>query len=166
MNSPIDITPANENTDWNAVTAVFNYYVEHSPAAYPDEPVSSGFFLSRWQTAPQYPFYTVVSDDRVIGFGYLAPFHPVRTMSRTATLTYFILPEHTGGGIGAKVLNLLISEGIKIGITNYLAHISSLNHGSIHFHLQNGFTECGRFKSVGSKHGQDFDMVWMQRIEA
>jgi len=42
------------------------------------------------------------------------------------------------------------------------AHISSLNEGSIRFHLRHGFTECGRFRRVGRKRGQDFDMVWMQ----
>jgi L-amino acid N-acyltransferase YncA len=23
-------------------------------------------------------------------------------------------------------------------------------------------SECGRFRRVGTKHGRDFDMVWMQ----
>jgi len=49
-----------------------------------------------------------------------------------------------------------------MGIDTFLAHISSLNEGSIRFHLRHGFTECGRFRCVGTKRGQDFDMVWMQ----
>jgi phosphinothricin acetyltransferase len=49
-----------------------------------------------------------------------------------------------------------------MGVDTFLAHISSLNEGSIRFHLRHGFTECGRFRCVGRKRGHDFDMVWMQ----
>ena len=52
-----------------------------------------------------------------------------------------------------------------MGVDNFMAHISSLNEGSIRFHLRHGFTECGRFRRVGTKNGRDFDMVWMQRLE-
>ena len=51
-------------------------------------------------------------------------------------------------------------------IFNYsvLAGISSLNEGSIKFHLQNGFAECGRFRGVGRKKGHIFDMVYCQKM--
>ena len=32
--------------------------------------------------------------------------------------------------------------------------------GSINFHKNNGFTECGRFKKVGKEKGQIFDTAW------
>jgi phosphinothricin acetyltransferase len=45
-----------------------------------------------------------------------------------------------------------------------MAHISSLNEGSIRFHAARGFCECGRFRNIGIKHGRPFDMVWMQHL--
>ncbi len=49
-----------------------------------------------------------------------------------------------------------------LGITNFMAHVSSLNPGSVRFHLAHGFTDCGRFLNVGVKNGRSFDMVWLQ----
>ena len=59
----------------------------------------------------------------------------------------------------------MAEAGVK-GIDSLLAAISSHNQASINFHLQNGFKECGRFLRVGRKFGQDFDVVWMQRLLA
>jgi phosphinothricin acetyltransferase len=50
------------------------------------------------------------------------------------------------------------------GITSILAGISSLNSASIAFHKKQGFQECGRFLKIGRKWGQDFDVVWMQKM--
>jgi phosphinothricin acetyltransferase len=86
-------------------------------------------------------------------------------MRRSAQVSYFILPEHTGRGLGKRLLDQLLDRGRSMGVDNFLAHISSLNEGSLRFHRRHGFTECGRFRRVGSKHGSDFDMVWMQRLE-
>ena len=103
---------------------------------------------------------------RVVGFAYLSPFHPAATMRHSAALTYFLDPECTGQGLGTLFLDQLLREGKALGITNFLAHISSGNPGSIRFHLKHGFTECGRFLDVGIKNGQSFDMVWLQKIAA
>jgi L-amino acid N-acyltransferase YncA len=35
---------------------------------------------------------------------------------------------------------------------------------SLGFHEHRGFAECGRFKRVARKKGQDLDAVWMQLI--
>jgi L-amino acid N-acyltransferase YncA len=151
--------------DWHAVTDVFNQFVDLSMAAYPEERVGSEFFASKHRVAPDYPFLVVEAAARVVGFAYLSPVHPVATMRRSAQLTYFILPEHTGKGLGERLLDLLLDRGREMGVDNFMAHISSLNEGSIRFHRRHGFSECGRFRRVGSKHGRDFDMVWMQRLE-
>ena len=151
--------------DWGAVADVFNHFVATSPAAYPEDPVSLSFFRDRHRASADYPFVVVESAGGVVGFAYLSPFHLVPTMRRSAQVTYFILPEHTGKGVGERLLGLLLERGRAMGVDNFLAHISSLNEGSIRFHRRHGFTECGRFRRVGTKHGQDFDMVWMQRLE-
>lgn len=152
-----------EERDWESITAIFNHWVTESYAAYPDEPVGEGFFRDRNAAHPEYPFFVADGEAGIVGFAYLSPFHPVPTMRHTANLTYFLHPEHTGHGLGRVFLERLLEAGREIGITNFMAHISSENPGSIRFHLRNGFTECGRFANVGVKKGRSFDMVWMQR---
>ena len=154
-----------EETDWQTITEIFNHFVENSHAAYPEEPVDDGFFRAKHLKAPDYPFTVAALEDEVVGFAYLAPFQPAPTMRRSAMLTYFIHPDHTGRRLGGRFLDFLMEEGRRLGVTNFLAHISSANHGSIRFHEKHGFTECGRFLEIGVKGGRNFDMVWMQRIE-
>jgi phosphinothricin acetyltransferase len=78
-------------------------------------------------------------------------------------VTYFIHPDHTGKGLGKRLLGFLEKGALEKGITNLLASISSLNPGSVEFHQKHGFTECGRFRKVGKKKGREFDTVWMQK---
>ena len=82
---------------------------------------------------------------------------------QTAEITYFIQPDMTGKGLGTRMLRHLEAAGKAQGITTILASISSLNEGSIRFHAQNRFTECGRFIKIGIKNGVAFDTVWMQK---
>jgi L-amino acid N-acyltransferase YncA len=152
--------------DWEAITAIFNHFVAESFAAYPDQPVDVNFFRDRHGAHPIFPFVVAEIEGEVVGFAYLSPFHPVPTMNQTANPTYFLHPEFTGRGIGATFLEHLLEAGKTLGIINFMAHVSSLNPGSIRFHLVHGFTECGRFINVGVKNGRSFDMVWLQKQQA
>jgi L-amino acid N-acyltransferase YncA len=151
--------------DGRAIIDIFNYYVVHTFAAYPEAPVPYESFAMFQNMAEGYSFL-VVKDrgGNVLGFGFLHPHSPMSAFSRTALITYFLAPEHTGKGIGKALLERLLSKARHKGITAVLASISSLNPGSIAFHQKNGFVPCGRFVRVGQKKGQDFDEVWMQRM--
>ncbi|MBN3035894.1 MAG: N-acetyltransferase [Bacteroidales bacterium] len=145
------------------VTAVLNHYIREGFAAYPERELKEEHLSELLDRLGAYPAYVVELGDSVIGFGILHRYHPAETFSHTAEITYFILPEHTGKGLGSQLLDILLTEGAKIGIRNILASISSKNIPSINFHLKYGFTECGRFRDAGLKFGQYFDVVWMQR---
>lgn len=159
------IRPVSE-ADWSAVTAIFNHFVAHSFAAYPEEPLDEAIFRARAAAQPEYPFLVAEVAGRVVGFAWLAPFHPAATLRRSATLTYFLDPDHTGRGIGSALLERLLAHGRALGVRSFLAHVSSRNPGSLRFHLKHGFTECGRFRDAGVKHGERFDVVWFQRLES
>ena len=151
--------------DRHDVTAVFNYFVENSFAAYPEKAVDTSFFDRMVAVSSGYPFYVIETDDhKVAGFALLHKYHGASTIARTAEVTYFILPEHTGRGLGSRVLTRFIDEARQMGIDTLLASISSLNEGSINFHARHGFVECGRFRRIGRKNGREFDVVWMQKF--
>jgi len=148
-----------------AVVDIFNHYVEQSFAAYPERPLPYQAFDMLLKMCEGYP--SIVAKDeagQVAGFGMLRAYNPLPAFSQTAEISYFIKPECTGQGIGKMMLEHLVCEGRKRGITTILASISALNEGSIRFHAKNGFAECGRFRQVGKKKGQVFDVVWMQRM--
>lgn len=150
--------------DRRSIMDIFNFYVEKSFAAYPEQKLPYEFFDTLLGMCRDYPNATVRdSSAGVAGFGLLRPWHPMPAFARAAEITYFIKPGFTGRGIGGTLLKYLEDGGRQKGIAVLLAGISSLNEGSIRFHLKNGFVECGRFRNVGQKQGQIFDVVYCQK---
>lgn len=144
---------------------IFNYYIEHSYAAYFEKPVNSGFLKLVLEKISYYPAYVIkdLKSEKIIGFCYLKAYHPSPLFKHTAEITYFINEQYIGKGIGKLALNKLIDSARSFGIRTILANISSINEISIKFHLKNGFTKCGQFRNVGIKNNTPFDLVWMQK---
>lgn len=158
----IQPTTANHGSE---IVGIFNYYVENSFAAYPETPMPPEFWELLQKSIGKYPALVALTPNgQVAGFGFLRPFHSASSLRRTATVTYFISPEFTNQGIGSALLSELTEQATAMGIDSLVAHISSKNPPSIAFHQKNGFRECGRFVRAGRKNGQDFDIVWMQKI--
>jgi len=148
-----------------ATIDIFNYFVANSFAAYPEAPVGYDRFDRFRRLSEGYPAIVIKSPTgEIVGYGLMRAHIPVDSMKHTAELSYFILPEHTRKGVGDALLEYFEVESRKLGITTWLAHISSQNPRSLAFHKKQGFVECGRFKKVGHKHGQDFDVIWMQKF--
>lgn len=151
--------------DRKSIIDIFNFYIENSFAAYPENKVPYEIFDTFKEMSEGYPRGTIKDETgKIIGFGMLRRYNPIPVFSQTAEVTYFIHPDHTGNGLGKMLLEFLENEGHKRGIINILASISSLNPGSIAFHVKNGFVECGCFKKAGKKKGRLFDVIWMQKM--
>lgn len=147
------------------VMNIFNYYVENSFAAYPDRKLPNEFFDALLLMSQGYPTVVAMTDEGVVaGFGLLRPYNPMPAFLRTAEVTCFLKPGYTGLGIGKIILGHLLEKGKQKGIGSVLANISSLNEGSIRFHLKNGFSECGRIREAGQKNGRIFDIVYCQKM--
>lgn len=151
--------------DRESVIDIFNHYIENSFAAYPERKVPYEFFDFFLRNTAGYPTVAAKDENKnLLGFGILHPHSPMPTLAETAEITYFIRPEFTGKGIGASMLGYILAGAREKGLHCILANISSLNGGSIRFHLNHGFEECGRFREVGKKKGKFFDTVWMQKL--
>jgi L-amino acid N-acyltransferase YncA len=147
------------------VIDIFNYYIENSFAAYPENKVPYEFFDALLKMCERYP--SLIAEDEsgtILGFGMLRAYNSFSTFSQTAEITYFIRPECTDKGIGRMMLDCLTDKAREKGITSILASICSLNNGSINFHKKNGFIECGRLREIGRKKGKTFDVVYMQKM--
>jgi phosphinothricin acetyltransferase len=88
-----------------AVIDIFNYFVRQSDAAYLENAVDYDFFDQFLKMSRGYPALVVKNHARqVTGFGFMRPHHLADSMKRAAELTYFILPEDTGKGLGSAML--------------------------------------------------------------
>ena len=153
------------NEDRESIIDIFNHYVENSFAAYPENKFPYQAFDMLLQMSKGYPTGCIKDETgKIVGFGMLRTHNSMPTFLQTAEVTYFIHPDYTGKGLGTMLLSYLEKGALEKGITNILANISSLNPNSVTFHQKNGFVECGRFKKIGKKRGQEFDTVWMQKM--
>jgi len=144
---------------------LFNYFVTHSYAAYPDSVVDLSFIQKLMGNYGDYPCYITENDKRgVVGFGMLRKYHFSSVFDRVAELTYFIYPDFTSIGLGSQLIEKLINDARKRGIESVLASISSKNEQSLKFHKKHGFKQCGRFLKIGKKFNEDFDVIWMQKF--
>ena len=150
--------------DKQAVVDLFNHYVAHSFAAFPEEPLPYPFFDRLIEAAPGLPTVAAKAPDgRLLGFALLRPHAPWSTCAHVAEITYFVAPDATRQGIGSMMLAELETRGREQGIRTILASIASLNATSLAFHHKHGFVEVGRFRDVCIKRGTPFDAVWMQK---
>lgn len=162
MDAP-SLTPLSEQ-DRIAVIDIFNHYVEHSFAAYPEKKLEYSFYDNFLALSSRYPSAVMKTGGTVIGFGMLRPYNPMTVFARAAEITYFLDPAHTGKGAGAMLLDHLCREGKVSGIDTIIAGISSKNDASLKFHAKHGFADAGRIVRAGRKHGEDFDVVLMQKF--
>ncbi|MBG0777266.1 MAG: N-acetyltransferase [Desulfovibrionaceae bacterium] len=150
--------------DAGPIMAIFNHYIENGFAAFPEKRLPEEAFATFLEICRRFPSATVRNGaGEVVGFGLLRPYNPIPTFARTAEVAYFIAPGETGLGLGGRLLAHLLARAREAGIAMVLACISSLNEGSIRFHLKNGFRQCGRLERVGEKNGTLFDVVYCQR---
>ncbi len=151
--------------DGDAIVDIFNYYAEHSFAAYAEKPLDRKLFDFIKTIIRDDAFFAIeTGEKKIIGFGFLKRYHPYPAFDRTAEAGYFILPGYTRQGAGGKLLERLEKEARTIGVHTLLANISSLNPPSLAFHKKHGFRQCGRFEKILTKFGQDLDIVWMQKM--
>ena len=150
--------------DREGITAIFNLYVEHSFAAYPDQPMDGTFFDFMKKIIYGDAFFVMENEGKMAGFGFLKRYHAYPAFNRVAEVGYFIQPIYTRKGLGKLLLDRLEHEARTLGIDTLLANISSRNQPSISFHAKNGFRECGRFQRISRKFGRDVDIVWMQKF--
>ncbi len=147
--------------DTASMVRIINYFIRESFAAYPEKEISSELFgkiISSTRVC-----MVLEIDGQIGGFGFIRPYHESANFNHTGILTYFILPSYTNKGLGSKLLQNLMDAGRSLGITNFVAHISSKNQQSLRFHRKHGFQECGRLKNMCVKFGDYFDIVWVQK---
>jgi L-amino acid N-acyltransferase YncA len=150
------------DSDRQAVIAIFNHYAATSYAAYPEMPVNDRFF--EFLREGTLAFYVLEHKTQVVGFGLIKPVLPFPAFMKTGMLTYFLMPEFTGQGIGGLLLEQLIADATDMGMTSLVANMASKNKASIRFHTNHGFTKVGRLQNAGIKFGKPFDIIWMQKI--
>ena len=82
----------------------------------------------------------------------------------TAELSIHVRGDRRRSGIGALLMDALISRARRDEVHVLVAGIDSENVDSIRFHERLGFVEVARMPDTGRKFGRWLDLVLMQRV--
>lgn len=152
-------------TDLEAVAGIFGHYVDGSVVTFETVPPS----LSYWrhfrddQAERGLPFLVCECNGQVAGYAYAAPWRTKPAYRHTVESTVYLAPGRTGQGLGRKLLEELRRECARAGAEQMIAVIADTGDpASAALHRACGFTEAGRLRNVGYKHGRLLDTLLLQ----
>ncbi|TDC78496.1 GNAT family N-acetyltransferase [Streptomyces hainanensis] len=154
--------------DLDAIAALFTHYVTDTVITFMETAPSP----SDWErkltdlTTRGLPFLVAeTSTGEVAGFAYAGPWRAQHAYRYTAENSIYLAPDHTGKGLGGRLLDALITACAEAGVRQLIAVIADAgdNAASPALHRRFGFTDAGRLSAVGVKHGRALDTILMQR---
>lgn len=154
------ITKVTEN-DAAEIAAIYNYYIRESVATFDTEEWQTEKMEQRIITlSSSYPYIVYRTEDgKITGFCYAHPWKEKDAYSRTLETTVYVSPEHTGRGIGQKLMEELIDICRKKGFMTLIACITEGNENSFRLHRKLGFKQVSHFKKVGMKFNRFLDVI-------
>lgn len=151
--------------DLGGVAAIFSHYVTSSVITFEVTPPTAGDWRRMRDdlAARGLPFLVCECDGEVVGYAYAAPWRPKPAYRYTVESTIYLAPDRTGRGLGRRLLGSLQQRCALAGVEQMIAVIAdSGDLASIALHRACGFTDAGRLRSVGRKHGRLLDTLLMQ----
>lgn len=96
--------------------------------------------------------YVLVGDGNVVCFGSI-------NLERHTLVSLFVSPQHSGKGIGERMIKFLLERAASSGI-EWIKLDSSLN--AVNFYVRHGFREIGR-SMYRTTNGVEMESVQMER---
>jgi L-amino acid N-acyltransferase YncA len=154
-----------EIPDMPAVTAIYAHHVLHSTATFEVEPPTLEEMSRRRGEviALGFPYLVAEESGDILGYAYVRPFHARAAFGNTVENAVYIRPDSVRRGLGKLLMQELIQICQAIGLRQMIAVIGgSDNIASIALHQFLGFRVAGQLKSVGFKHNQWLDTIYLQ----
>jgi L-amino acid N-acyltransferase YncA len=159
------IVRASMERDAQALADIYGHHVLHGLASFEEVPPTAADMAGRRAAvvALGLPYLVAEADGVVLGFAYAGPFRPRAAYRYTVEDSVYVSPDAIGKGVGRAVLAEVLKACEALGVRQVMAVIGdSGNAASIGLHSALGFEPAGICRSVGFKHGQWVDTVWMQ----
>jgi len=160
------IIRAAANADAEHIAAIFAHYVTSTMVTFELEPPT----IQDWQDKVREsqsagrPFVVGVASGQVVGYAYVSPWRLKPAYRHTVEDSVYLAPGHTGLGYGRSLLADLLARASGTGARQVIAVIADTGHpASVRLHQGAGFTQAGRLRQVGFKHGHWIDTLLLQR---
>lgn len=148
------------------IATIYAHHVIHGTATFEIEPPDATEIAARMERLRAAGMPWLVARDAagvLLGYAYAGRYHARAAYRDTVENSVYIRHDKLGRGLGRKLLAALLAECEARGVRQVIAAIAGTEPASVALHAKAGFVEVGRFKSVGRKHGQWIDVLYMQR---
>ncbi len=152
--------------DLDAVAEIFAWYVKNTVTTFEEIPRAAGDWeeISALLDGLGLPFLVAEVDGVIAGYAYASPWRRKPAYRHTVEDSVFVERGQTGRGIGRQLLGGLLSSCSASGARQVIAVIADTgDQASAALHRAFGFTDAGRLRQVGCKHGRWIDTILMQR---
>jgi phosphinothricin acetyltransferase len=152
--------------DLGAIAEIFAYYVTNSFVTFEESPPTVPQWRQRLDSLAErrLPFLVAETDGKVAGYAYAGPWRPKPAYRHTVEDSVYLAPGFRGRGLGRLLLDALLAACAEGGARQIVAVIADTGDlSSVALHRACGFTDAGRLKEVGQKHGRRLDTVLLQR---
>ncbi|MEO6182657.1 MAG: N-acetyltransferase family protein [Verrucomicrobiota bacterium] len=152
-------------SDLVAINDIYNHYVLHSTCTYQEEPeLIEG--RQKWfrHHGDKHPVIVAEVEGEVVGWGSLSAYHARCAYRHTVENSVYVHHQHQRRGIGALILQGLISRACSLGHRAIIAGIDADQLGSVALHTRFRFEKVGHFKQVGFKFNRWLDVIYMELI--
>ena len=142
-------------TDVPQITAIYNYYIEHSIATFDLSLYSEEHMCEIVKrVSEQYPYFVYEKDGKVAGYCYAHLWKERKAYGKSVESSVYVSSEHTRAGIGQYLMKHLIEACKEAGYHSMIACITEGNVSSQQLHERLGFKRVSEFKEVGFKFGR------------
>ncbi len=146
--------------DTAEIAAIYNGYVLNSAATFETEALTVEAMRARIaEISEGFPFFVWELDGKVAGFCCAHPWKKYAAYKHTLETSVYLVPAHTGKGIGKALMLRLIGECRARGFKALIACITEGNAASDALHLELGFRKVSHFEKVGFKLERWLDVM-------
>lgn len=153
--------------DLGDVREIYNHYVTNSVVTFDEKPSTLKYWQEKFDMLQKLglPMIVAVSpNDQVLGYALVQPLSAKSAYRYSAENSIYLGPGATGKGLGAPLLDELITACRDADLREIIAVISDSGAGaSIKLHKKAGFKEVGRMGGVGYKFGRSLGTITMQK---
>lgn len=152
-----------EPGDATAIAEIYRPYVLETAISFETDAPSPETMQERISRASEnFPWLAYEKEGAVLGYAYAAPWKDRSAYQWSVETSVYVRQGHHGQGIGRALYKDLLQRLKDQGRVNVIGGIALPNEGSVALHESMGFKPVARFKEVGFKFGQWWDVGYWQ----
>lgn len=152
--------------DLEALTALYNHYVEHTAITFDLEPFAveaRRAWLEGFGESGRHQLFVAEEQGAVAGYAGTRGFRDKRAYDTSVETSVYLAPGATGRGLGRALYERLFAALEGADVHRAIAGITLPNDASVALHRRFGFESVGVMREVGRKHDRWWDVLWMEK---